>query len=97
MVYLRTKITCRFIVQVSEVNSEFEKFVQLTVKQRLRILAEQIATIIKEQSENGTLLLSDLPDLFCTQFGFALRPEQYEAASLESLMAKLKGHLYVSL
>lgn len=83
------------IPQVVDVDNEFEKFVQLTGKQRLHILAEQIAAIIKAGPENESLFLSKLPELFCTRFGFALRPHHYGAANLEALVAKLKGHFHV--
>lgn len=75
-------------------DNEIEKFVQLTTKQRLKILAEQVATLVKSHC-NSTMPLSALPDAFRLHFGFALRPLQYETNSLEELVAKLRSHVQV--
>jgi len=81
-------------VQVFELDNEIEKFVQLTTKQRLKILSEQVATLARNHS-NSSLLLSALPDAFRLHFGFALRPQQYEVNGLEELVAKLRSHVQV--
>lgn len=76
-------------------DNEIEKYVQLTVKQRLRILSEQITSLVQNHSGHQPLLLSLLPDLFRNHFGFALRPELYESGSLDELLAKLRNHIQV--
>ena len=81
-------------LQVFELDNEIEKFVQLTTKQRLKILAEQVATLVKNNC-NSALPLNTLPDAFRLHFGFALRPLQYETNTLEELVAKLRSHVQV--
>lgn len=77
-------------------DNEIEKYVQLTTKQRLKILAEQVATLVRINS-GRPLALSSLVDSFRMHFGFALRPEQYDAADLNELVAKLKSDVQVCL
>ncbi len=77
-------------------DNEIEKYVQLTTKQRLRILSEQVATLVRNQP-GRSLILNSLPDAFRLHFGFALRPEQYEACDLDDLVSKLRNNVQVSL
>lgn len=76
-------------------DNEIEKYVQLTIKQRLRILSEQITTLVQNHSGHQPLLLNFLPDLFRNHFGFALRPELYDTGNLDELLAKLRNHVQV--
>lgn len=75
-------------------DNEIEKYVQLTTKQRLKILAEQISTLIRNHSGQRPLL-NAIPDIFRMHFGFSLKPEQYETESLEELFGKLRSHVQV--
>lgn len=84
------------LVQVFETENEIEKYVQLTIKQRLKILSEQVTALIRNHSVHQPFLLSNLPNVFRIHFGFALRPEQYDANSLDELLAKLKNHVQVN-
>lgn len=76
-------------------DNEIEKYVQLTTTQRLRILGEQITTLVRNHAGCRPLLLDSLPDAFRIHFGFALKPEQYQSTSLEELIAKLRTHVQV--
>lgn len=76
-------------------DNEIEKYVQLTMKQRLKILSEQITTLVRNHCDHQPLLLNCLPDAFRIHFGFALRPEQYDAGSLDELVVKLRNHVQV--
>ena len=76
-------------------DNEIEKYVQLTMKQRLKILSEQVTSLVRNNSAHQPLLLNYLPDAFRIHYGFALRPEQYNAASLDELVAKLRNHIQV--
>jgi hypothetical protein len=76
-------------------DNEIEKYVQLTMKQRLKILSEQVSSLVRNHSGHQPLLLNYLPDAFRIHFGFALRPEQYNAGSLDELVAKLRNHVQV--
>lgn len=78
-------------------DNEIEKYVQLTMKQRLKILSEQVTTLVRTHSGHLPLLLNYLPDAFRIHYGFALRPEQYDAGSLDELVAKLRNHVQVQL
>lgn len=75
-------------------DNEVEKYVQLTTKQRLRILSEQVATLVRQQ-QTCSLSLASLPEAFRLHFGFALRPHQYQAADLEELVSKLRSNVHV--
>ena len=81
--------------QVFEMDNEIEKYVQLTMKQRLRILSEQVTTLVRNHSGHQPLMLNQLPDAFRIHYGFALRPEQYDAGSLDELVAKLRNQVQV--
>lgn len=78
-------------------DNEIEKYVQLTMNQRLKILSEQVTTLVRSHSGHQPLLLSYLPEMFRVHFGFALRPEQYDAGSLDELVGKLRNHVQVIL
>lgn len=76
-------------------DNEIEKYVQLTMKQRLKILSEQVTSLVRNHSAHQPLLLNYLPDAFRIHYGFALRPEQYNAVSLDELVGKLRNHVQV--
>ncbi|XP_046650849.1 meiosis regulator and mRNA stability factor 1-like isoform X2 [Daphnia pulicaria] len=82
-------------VQVFEMDNEIEKYVQLTMKQRLKILSEQVTSLVRNHSAHQPLLLNYLPEAFRIHYGFALRPEQYNAVSLDELVGKLRNHVQV--
>lgn len=76
-------------------DNDIEKYVQLTIKERLRILSEQITLLVRNNSSQQALLLESLPEAFRIHFGFALRPEHYDVQSMEELVGKLKNHIRV--
>lgn len=82
-------------MKVFELDNEIEKYVQLTMQQRMRILSDQIMWLVRNHSGHQPLLLSYLPDAFRIHYGFALRPEQYDARSLDELITKLRNHVQV--
>lgn len=82
-------------VQVFELDNEIEKYVQLTIKQRMKILSDQVTWLVRNHTGHQPLLLNYLPDAFRIHYGFALKPEQYDARSLDELITKLRNHVQV--
>ncbi|XP_059351299.1 meiosis regulator and mRNA stability factor 1-like isoform X2 [Daphnia carinata] len=82
-------------VQVFELDNEIEKYVQLTMKQRMKILSDQVTWLVRNHTGHQPLLLNYLPDAFRIHYGFALKPEQYDARSLDELVTKLRNHVQV--
>ena len=76
-------------------DNEIEKYVQLTMKQRLKILSDQVTSLVRNHSGHQSFLLNYLPEAFRIHYGFALKPEQYSAGSLDELIVKLRNHVQV--
>lgn len=68
----------------------------LTIKERLRVLADQIVALI-QSSRRQSMAVGALANAFLHQHGYALKPEAYECDTLEELMSKISHAVRVSL
>ncbi|XP_076293611.1 meiosis regulator and mRNA stability factor 1-like protein [Lasioglossum baleicum] len=74
------------VVKIEDNNSG-ERQISLTEKEGVRVLSEQISKLIGRSK--GSLSISSIPQSFLRQFGYALKPELFDCASILQLMQKL--------
>ncbi|KAG1704422.1 Meiosis regulator and mRNA stability factor 1 [Nymphon striatum] len=80
------------IPEVVEVHGEGDdKILHLTENETLKVLSEQIVTLIKSHhKQHLPMSLSQLPAAFVNLYGYSLRPEDYRANSLQVLLSKIR-------
>ena len=66
-----------------------EKVIQLTKKERLRVVSDQVLRLVQNSAKKA-ILIADLPDLFLEAYGYSLDPQLYGAESLDDLLAKIR-------
>lgn len=86
-------------IEITE-DADGERILQLTDGERLNVVGEHIAFLIKNHSaykERGSpnIYLSELPMLYLRQYGHALRPENFGEASLAGIIGKLHSTLRI--
>ncbi|XP_033336634.2 meiosis regulator and mRNA stability factor 1-like protein isoform X2 [Megalopta genalis] len=74
------------VVKIEDSNSG-ERQISLTEKEGVRVLSEQMSKLIVRSK--GCLSISNIPQCFLRQFGYALKPELFDCASIQQLMQKL--------
>lgn len=75
-----------------EETSDGERKVSLISKEALKIVCEQMKTLIKS-SRLGQIPLVSLPSTFIREYGYSLRPELYECDSIDEIIEKLSHSL----
>lgn len=80
------------IVQVITLNGE--RWVCLTLKERLNVLSDQIVPLLHSALE-CTMSVCDLNNTYCSLYGYSLRPESFECSSIEELLGKLSSVIEV--
>lgn len=78
-------------VEVTE-DPDGERLLQLTDSERLSVVAEQIATLVKS-SRRQSVQLDHLTEMYSRQFGYQLRPENHGKTTLVGLMKSLSTTL----
>ncbi|KAK9508774.1 hypothetical protein O3M35_006253 [Rhynocoris fuscipes] len=81
------------IVQLEE-DSEGERKVTLTHKEKIRVLGEQICELVTPSSPPG-LPLSSLESAFLWHYGYSLKPSVYSASTLTDLIMSLSTVMLV--
>ena len=81
------KISLIWFMEVSE-GEEGERRVQLTLDQRLRVLGDIVAALVKEYG-HPFMPISVVSENFLLTSGYALRPEDYGFDSLEDLFGAI--------
>ncbi|KAL1116230.1 hypothetical protein AAG570_005725 [Ranatra chinensis] len=71
-----------------EKNAEGEREVTLMPRLKLEVLNEQVCKLASARYPPG-LPLKSLPAAFLWQYGYTLRPENYQAADMDELMTKI--------
>ncbi|XP_063240697.1 meiosis regulator and mRNA stability factor 1 isoform X1 [Bacillus rossius redtenbacheri] len=82
------------VVRVEDGRSDGERRVCLTLGQGLKVLQEQLATLVRA-SPGASLPLPQLPPAYLRLYGHALRPEAYGCAGLRQLLERFPGVLEV--
>ena len=83
-------------IEITE-DADGERILQLTDIERLKVVGEHIAFLIKNHAEirsrDPCLLLSDLSQLYLRQYGHNLRPENFGASTIRGIIEKLNSTL----
>ncbi|XP_078035098.1 meiosis regulator and mRNA stability factor 1-like protein isoform X2 [Augochlora pura] len=74
------------VVKIED-NNTGERQISLTEKEGVRVLSEQMSKLIVRSK--GCLSISNIPQCFLRQFGYALKPELFDCASIQQLIQKL--------
>ncbi|KAG0718693.1 Meiosis regulator and mRNA stability factor 1 [Chionoecetes opilio] len=80
------------IVQAYDDDDEGEKQLQLVERERIRVLGEQVGTVVKG-APCQAIKISALTRVFTRYYGCSLKPSQYESNSLPELIGKLRNHV----
>ena len=88
-------------IEISE-DADGERILQLTDAERLVVVGEQIANLIRNNisSKRGntpggqSIPLIELENLYRRQYGYALRPEDFGQSSLKGVIGKSFFNLY---
>lgn len=73
-------------VEVTE-DADGERLLQLTDSERLSVVADQIANLVRSSRRQG-LKLDRLAELYVRQYGYQLRPENFGMNTLAGLLSK---------
>ncbi len=74
-------------IEITE-DADGERILQLTDAERLLVLGEQISALI-QNSRKQTVKLSELGELYRRQYGYALRPDNFDQTSMSGVVSKL--------
>ncbi len=74
-------------VEVTE-DADGERLLQLTDSERLAVVADQIAALVKASGTRQAVEIGELQELFARQFGYHLRPENFDHNTLVALLSE---------
>ena len=76
-------------------DDEGEKQLQLVERERIRVLGEQVAAVVRGAPCHA-INVSALTRVFTRYYGCSLKPSQYGSSSTIELMEKLRNHVKVN-
>ncbi|KAF7989650.1 hypothetical protein HCN44_008324 [Aphidius gifuensis] len=76
------------VVTIEDTNCG-EKRISLTEKQSWNVLKDQIVKLISKT--NGSIYVSKIPQMYLYDYGYMLRPEQFNCKSILDVLKKLNG------
>ncbi|KAK7082553.1 hypothetical protein SK128_020988 [Halocaridina rubra] len=79
-------------VLVYDDEEDGEKQLQLVERERLKVLGDQIAAVVKG-APRQVIKISALAQVFTKYYGYSLRPSHYGSNTLEELLGKLRNHV----
>lgn len=82
-------------VEITE-DADGERMLQLTDSERLVVIGEEIATLIRNlRRGQQSIKVADLPDLYKREFGYALRPDNFGEHTVTGILKKLSQILRI--
>ncbi|KAB7499816.1 Meiosis arrest female protein 1-like protein [Armadillidium nasatum] len=82
------------VLQILGEDEEGERILQLVEKERLRILGDQIFTLVKN-SPNQMIGISALAAVFMHYYGYSLKPSNYDCKDFAELIGRLRNHVKI--